>query len=286
MVKILDGKKKADEKITGLRKIASKLSMDAVDVPTLAVVSVGDDEASKVYMRSKKSDCEKCGFNIKEAHFNDSLSENNLIDYIRYLGNDPSVNGIIITTPLPDKYNESRVMGAIPLEKDIDCLNPTSIGLLNMGEATFGPCTPSGIIDLLNQYEINLESKNCVVIGRSNTVGKPLATMLTKLNANVEICHSYTKNLVEHTKRADILIVAAGKPGIVDASMVKPGVIAVDVGINRDPETNKIVGDISKDVYEVAEYITPVPGGIGPMTRATLMSHLLIAYINQHGEQV
>lgn len=284
MTKILDGKKTAEEKISRIHNIVSKLDTNTFGVPTLAAVTVGDDEASKVYIKNKRADCEKCGFNFIETHFDDGISESELIKYIEDLGSNTSVNGIIVTTPLPYKYKESRVMSAIPIEKDVDCLNPFSIGLLNMGEAKFEPCTPSGIVDLLYQYEIDVAHKNCVIVGRSNTVGKPLGTMLTQLNATVEICHSQTTNLIEHTKRADILIVAAGKPGIINSSMVKPGVIAVDVGINRDPETNKIIGDINKDVYEVAEYITPVPGGVGPMTRVTLMHNLLMAYLNQHSK--
>ena len=241
----------------------------------LAVVQVGTDPASTTYVKNKKDACIFTGIQFTTFNLNKDVSEHELISLINYLNADSSFNGILVQLPLPSHINEEKVLTTISPEKDVDCFHPTNVGNMVIGKDTFKPCTPAGIIELLHRSNIGIEGKECVIIGRSNIVGKPMATLMLQENATVTICHSKTKNLKEITKRADILIVAIGKPEFITAEYVKPGATVIDVGIHRNGN-NKLCGDVKFDeVEKIAGAITPVPGGVGPMTVAMLMKNCL-----------
>ena len=260
-------------------------------VPCLAVVLVGDDGASRSYVASKKAACEEMGFKHIDFHLEADCDRAKLFDLIRLLNQDESVHGILVQFPLPSHFEEYAVMEAIDPAKDVDGLNPKNLGKLLLGQTSLAPCTPSGILQMCDYYHIKTSGRHAVVIGRSAIVGKPIASMLMQKdrNATVTICHSKTEHLEEITRQADILVVAMGKAEAVCASMVKPGAVVIDVGINRIPDASKkrgyrIVGDVDFDsVSPICSAITPVPKGVGPMTIAMLMSNTLSACTMQHG---
>lgn len=245
--------------------------------PKLAIIHVGSDNASEVYVKGKVRDCEECGIECVVYRYPSEITENDLCKKIIELNYDDTTTGILVQLPLPDHIRESEVMETISPYKDVDGFNPINIGSVIANGVGFEPCTPLGIIKVLEYYNIPIEGRKCVVVGRSNIVGKPIARMLLDRNGTVIQCHSKTTNLAEMTRQADILISAVGKPNFITKDMVKPGVVVIDVGINRNQD-NKLCGDVAFDeVSEVAEYITPVPGGIGLMTRACLMLNVLKA---------
>lgn len=244
--------------------------------PILAVITIGDDEASKVYVENKRKACEYVGISMMHFDYASCVKEEVVIKKIKELNKDRTVSGIILQLPLPDGFDSNKIINNISPIKDVDGLTENSMGKLLIGEEGFIPCTPKGIIEILDYYKINLEGKHVVIVGRSNLVGKPIAIECLKRNATVTMCHSKTKDLAHYTKEADILIVAVGKKHLIDKTMVKKGVVIIDVGITRIEK--KLYGDVNPDAYELASYVTPVPGGVGPMTVAMLMKNTLIAY--------
>lgn len=269
MDKIINGTKHAQDIKNELKeKIkASQLT------PGLAVVLVGSDPASQVYVSYKKKACEEVGIKSFSHELAEKTTEEELVGIIKKLNQDEKVHGILVQLPLPNHIDEARVIKEISPEKDVDCFHPENIGKLYSGQKTFLPCTPAGIMELLKREGIEIEGKECTVIGKSNIVGKPIALMLWQTGGTVTICHSRTRDLSAHTKNADILVVAVGRKNIVTKDMVKPGATIIDVGINRN-DNNKLVGDVDfEGCQEIAGKITPVPGGVGPMTIACLMKN-------------
>ncbi len=270
---ILDGKKIAAEIRASVKKETVLLKERGV-VPGLAVVLVGDNPASKVYVGQKEKGCLEAGFASFLHRLPAATSQKDLLDLIAKLNNDPLVHGILVQLPLPDQIDEEEVIAAIKPEKDVDGFSPVNMGRLLAGMSAIEPCTPKGIMRLLEASGIELAGKEAVVIGRSNIVGKPIALMLLAKSATVTVCHSRTRDLAEHVKRADILVAAVGRPRFVTADMVKDGVVVIDVGINRLEDG--LVGDVDfEGVSEKASWITPVPGGVGPMTIAMLLENTL-----------
>ena len=249
---------------------------------TLAVIIVGNDPASRVYVNNKKKACEYVGFKSLEYALPEETTEEELLALIDKLNNDDSVNGILCQLPVPKHIDDEKVIDKICPDKDVDGFSKINVGKLWLGEYDLAACTPMGVMELLRYYDIDVSGKNCVIIGRSNIVGKPMAALLLEQNGTVTICHSKTKNLAQVTANADILVAAVGRAGFVTADMVKEGAVVVDVGINRNAE-GKLCGDVDFDaVKEKASYITPVPGGCGPMTIALLMKNTLIAARKQN----
>lgn len=243
--------------------------------PGLAVVLVGDDPASRVYVNNKKKACEFCGFHSESYELSASTSQTELLELIDKLNADPLIDGILVQMPLPKHIDSDAVVNRILPSKDVDAFHPVNVGKIMLGDYDFLPCTPAGVMELLKYYNIDPTGKNCVVIGRSNIVGKPMSMLMLHANATVTVCHSKTNNLKEITKTADILIAAIGRPLFVTADMVKPGAVVIDVGINRNSE-GKLCGDVDfENVAPIASAITPVPGGVGPMTIAMLMQNTL-----------
>ncbi len=274
---IIDGKAVSAAVKDEVKEQVAALKKDG-GVPCLAVVLVGDDPASKVYVRNKKRACEYCGIKSLEYILDKTASEQQLLDLIDVLNKEPTVHGILVQLPLPPHINEQKIINAISEQKDVDAFHPANVGRLMTGNPDFLPCTPAGVMEMLKKYNIETSGKDCVIIGRSNIVGKPMAMLMLMANSTVTICHSKTKNLKEKCLSADILIAAIGKPKFVTADMVKDGAVVIDVGINRT-EDGKLCGDVDFDeVSKKASYITPVPGGVGPMTIATLMKNTLTAY--------
>lgn len=272
---IIDGKAVAASIRQQLAKDAEALKKDGV-VPGLAVVLVGDDPASKVYVRQKEVACDEAGFYSEKTLLPASVSQDELLDVVSKLNDDPKIDGILVQLPLPGHIDSNKVLEAINPLKDIDGFHPTSVGRLVSGEDSFVSCTPQGIMVLLESVGVDPAGKEAVVVGRSNIVGKPVSLLLLHKNATVTICHSKTKDLAFHTRRADILIVAVGRPRIITGDMVKEGAVVIDVGVNR--VDGRLVGDVDFDTAsEKAAAITPVPGGVGPMTIAMLMKNTLIA---------
>lgn len=240
---------------------------------TLAIVSVGDDPASAVYVRNKIKACEKAGIKVVHLWHGANCPEYFIVDLIKELNVSPEVHGILVQLPLPPHIDSKRILSLIDWDKDVDGFHPYNMGRLSAGDPAIVPCTPKGIMQLLSNYDITVEGKHCVIVGRSNIVGKPLAMMMLNENATVTICHSYTKDLPSLTRQADILVAAVGKPRFITADMVKPGAVVIDVGINR--VDGKLCGDVDYDaVAKVASHITPVPGGVGPMTVAALIDNM------------
>ncbi len=269
----MDGKALAAKIKEEVRTRAEQLSRR----PGLAVVMVGEDPASKVYVDGKKKDCEQCGFYSEEYILPAEIAQEELLGLIEELNSRADIDGILIQHPLPGHIDEKAVVRTIAVDKDVDCFNPYSVGQLLVGEEGFRPCTPAAAMRMLHEYEIPLSGKNCVVVGRSNIVGKPLALMLLAEHATVTICHTRTRDLKEQCLRADILVSAAGRPSLITADMVKEGAMVVDVAMNRN-KAGKLCGDVDYDAAaEKASYITPVPGGVGPVTRAMLMENTLLA---------
>lgn len=249
--------------------------------PCLAVILAGDDKASEVYVRNKHKDCLEVGFKSLQLNFEASITKEELLNVVSSLASGDSVDGILCQLPLPKGIDKDKILAAIPYSKDVDAFNPYNAGLIMQGKPMFAPCTPAGVVRLLDEYGIAIEGKECVIIGRSDIVGKPLSMLLTARSATVTVCHTRTKDLAFHTKRADIIIAAAGRQGLVTGDMISDGAVVIDVGINRNSE-GKLCGDCDfESCAEKASFITPVPGGVGPMTRAMLMQNTLTAYKNR-----
>ena len=269
----MNGKPVAERIKQGVRAGVETLPRPA----SLAVILVGDDPASAVYVSSKEKDCKECGIRGRTYRLSAATTQENLLKLIDSLNNDRDVDGILLQLPLPKHLDEGMILEAIDPDKDVDCFHPYNIGRLWSGTPEFLPCTPIGVMALLRAYKVPIAGKHCVVLGRSNIVGKPMAALLSAADGTVTICHSRTENLPDITREADILISAVGRAGFVTADMIKPGAAVVDVGINRD-KNGKLCGDVD---YAAAEYragwISPVPGGVGLLTRAMLMENILYA---------
>ena len=277
-MQIIDGKDIAAKTRLRIKEETAKLVDITGITPGLAVILVGDDPASAVYVRNKTRDCLEVGFKSYEHILPASTSQQELLDLVNDLNNDPSVHGILCQLPLPKHLSEQDIIHAIDPKKDVDAFHPVNVGKIMIGSYDFLPCTPAGVMELIHSTGISVGGKKCVVIGRSNIVGKPMAMLLLHENGTVTICHSKTNDLKKETLQADILVAAVGKAKLIGADMVKDGAIVIDVGMNRD-ENGKLCGDVDFDsVKEKAGYITPVPGGVGPMTRAMLMQNTLTAY--------
>lgn len=275
--KIIDGKKISEELRTEIAE-AVKNKEEGKRAPGLAVIIVGNNPASRIYVNNKKKACESCGFNSFEYALPENAEERELLGLIEKLNNDECVDGILCQLPLPSHMDENKVIDAICPEKDVDGFSPVNTGNLLAGKPCFAPCTPAGVVEMLKHENIEISGKHCVIVGRSNIVGKPAALLMLQENATVTVCHSRTKNLAEEVKRADIVIAAIGKPNFITADMIKEGAVVVDVGINR-LESGKVTGDVDFEaVKEKAAAITPVPGGVGPMTITMLMKNTLTAW--------
>ena len=276
---IIDGKKVSSHIKDNIAAEVKILKNKTGKTPGLAVVLVGDDPASAVYVKNKNKTCKNIGFQSFEHILPENTSEDKLLNLINELNNDDQVNGILVQLPLPSHISSSKILVSINPQKDVDGFHLENVGRLVTGNALFKPCTPAGIIKLLDEYKIEIEGKNAVIIGRSNIVGKPVSFLLLERNATVTICHSRTKDLPSITRSADILIAAIGKPNFVSLDMVKNNAVVIDVGINR--LDGKLVGDVDfTSVSKQASLITPVPGGVGPMTIAMLMENTLQAFKN------
>ena len=274
----IDGKALAAQVKEQVRREVETLSRQ----PGLAVILVGDNPASQVYVRGKESDCAECGIRSFSHRLPAQTSQKELLELVEQLNQDAAVDGILCQLPLPEGLNEDQVIHAIAPDKDVDCFHPFNVGQMSIGAPTFLPCTPAGVMEMLRAYEIPVAGKRCVVLGRSNIVGKPMAMLLTQADGTVTVCHSRTPDLASLTREAVILVAAVGRVGLVTADMVRPGAVVIDVAMNRNAD-GKLCGDVVFDEVEAkASYITPVPGGVGPMTRAMLMRNILTAARN-HG---
>lgn len=272
MYKLIDGKAISKQIKDELKDKVAALKSEGVDI-CLAVIQVGNDPASSVYVGNKKKACEYIGIESLSYELPEETTKEELLKLINKLNNDDKVNGILVQLPVPDHIDEDKIIKAISPKKDVDGFHPMSVGALSIGQPGFVSCTPAGVIQLIKRSGIDIAGKECVVVGRSNIVGKPMAMLLLRENGTVTVCHSKTKNLKEVCKRADILVAAVGRPKMIDASYIKEGATVIDVGIHRD-ENNKLCGDVDFDsAKEVAGAITPVPGGVGPMTIAMLMTN-------------
>ena len=277
MAHIIDGKRIAAEVRADIADRVEAFKAENGFAPGLAVVIVGSDPASCVYVRNKKKACEAAGMNSRVIELSESTTQKELLACVNELAEDSAVHGILVQLPLPKHLDENAVIAAIPPEKDVDAFTTENVGRIMLGDFDFLPCTPAGIMTMLSREGIEITGKRCVVIGRSNIVGKPMAMLLLHANGTVTVCHSRTQSLAEVTREADILVVAIGKARFVTADMVKPGAVVIDVGMNRDGE-GKLCGDVDFDsVEKVAGAITPVPGGVGPMTITTLLENTLTA---------
>lgn len=276
-MEIMDGKNLSNIIKDDLRK---EISM-YVQTPILAVITIGDDEASKVYVNNKRKSCEQVGISFMHFDYLSEVKESVVINKIKELNKDVSVNGIIVQLPIPDHFNVDKIINTIDVSKDVDGLtNESKIRRMN-NKSSLIPCTTKGILELLDYYKINIESKRVVVVGRSELVGTPTYQECLKRNATVTICHSKTIDLGSITKEADILIVATGHKYLIDKNMIKEGCVIIDVGISRD--NGKLYGDVNPNVSDKCSYLTPVPGGVGPMTVVMLLKNTFIAYKSQHG---
>lgn len=274
MAKIIDGKQISLDIKNELKEKVAKYKEQGIEI-TLVVVKVGNDPASAVYVRNKEKACEYVGINSKTLALPEETTEEELLNVVKELNEDKNVNGILVQLPLPKHIDESKVLLTIDSTKDVDGFHPVNVGKMVIGEDTFLPCTPAGIIEMIKRTDIDIEGKECVVIGRSNIVGKPMAMLMLKENATVTIAHSRTKDLKEVTKRADIIVAAIGKAKFVTADYVKEGAVVIDVGMDRD-ENGKLCGDVDfESVSKVASAITPVPGGVGQMTVTMLLVNCL-----------
>ena len=277
----MDGKALAARLKEEIRQQVEKMPVK----PGLAVVLVGEDPASRVYVRGRKKDCTLCGIYSEEYILPQETSQEELLDLIDLLNGREDIDGILVQFPLPDHLDNRVVQLAIRPDKDVDCVHPANMGYLVLGEESLRPCTPSGVMRLLSEYGIDPTGKHCVVVGRSNIVGKPQAMMMLWEDATVTVCHTKTVDLAGECRRADILITAAGQRGLITGDMVKEGAVVIDIAVNRD-EQGQLCGDTVYDqVVEKASYITPVPGGVGPVTRAMLMENTFLA-AKRHGKTV
>ena len=282
MAEIIDGRLVSKVTREKIKEECETFKAQTGVTPGLAVILVGNNPASEVYVRNKHKACVEVGFNSYEIRLPEDTTEEALLARIDELNADPGVHGILVQLPLPKGIDEGRIINAISPEKDVDAFHPENVGRITVGSYKLLPCTPAGIITLLDYYGIELEGKNCVVVGRSNIVGKPIALLMLERNGTVTVCHSRTRNLTEVTSQADVLVVAVGRPELIKGSDIKAGAVVIDVGINRMPD-GRLVGDVEfASALEVASYITPVPGGVGPMTITTLLQNTLVAA----GEQV
>ena len=276
VAKILDGKQIAKEYRQGLQEQVEALKERGF-TPKLSVILVGNDGASQSYVKSKKKAAEKIGMISEIAHLDESTSEEDVLKELDRLNNDDSVSGILVQVPLPKQVSEQKVLESINPDKDVDGFHPSNIGKLYIDEQTFVPCTPLGIMEILKHADINLEGKHAVVIGRSHIVGQPVSKLLLQKNATVTILHSRSKDMSKHLKDADVIVSAVGKPGLVTKDVVKEGAVIIDVG-NTPDENGKLKGDVEyEEVKEIAGAITPVPGGVGPLTITMVLNNTLIA---------
>ncbi len=275
--KLIDGKLVSKEIREIIRSKAAKIKEESSRIPGLAAVLVGEDPASQIYVRNKRKACEDVGIYSEEHKLTESTTQNELLELINKLNNDKNINGILIQLPLPSHIDESLILNSVAPDKDVDGFHPINAGYLFEGKPSFIPCTPHGIIKMLEFYEIEIEGKNAVVLGRSNIVGKPASILLLQKNATVTICHSRTKDLAKILSAADIIVAAIGRANFVKKDMVKKGAVVIDVGINR-LETGKLAGDVDfAEVSKVCSYITPVPGGVGPMTITMLLWNTVLS---------
>lgn len=284
MAVIIDGKALSVKLKNNMKAKVEELKKSGIN-PCLAVIIVGDNPASRVYVNNKKKSCEELGIRSLEFALPAETTEEELLKIIDDLNKDEDVDGILCQLPLPSHICEKNVINSISPEKDVDAFHPENVGHIMIGDYTFLPCTPAGVMEMLKEYEIDVAGKNCVVVGRSNIVGKPMTMLLLKENATVTVCHSRTKDLASFTKKADVLVSAVGKPGLITADMVKEDAVVIDVAINR-LDNGKLCGDVDfENVKEKASFITPVPGGVGPMTIATLMKNTVTAAQSRKGEK-
>lgn len=280
MAIIMDGKGFAASCKEKIKREAQRLTEQG-HRPGLAVVLVGNNSASQVYVRNKENDCRECGIYSAMYTLPEETTEKELLELLDTLNHDSGIHGILVQLPVPRQINPQRVIEAVDPQKDVDAFHPVNVGYLTAGMPRFAPCTPAGIVELMAHYQIDPAGKHCVVVGRSNIVGKPMGLLLLQRNGTVTICHSGTKDLKRQTLQADILISAVGKPGFVTADMVKEGAVVIDVAMNRSAD-GRLCGDVDyPTVLEKAGYITPVPGGVGPMTRVMLLENTLTACRNQ-----
>lgn len=272
MAKIIDGKKISSDIKDELKEKVARLNSEGI-YPCLAVIQVGNDPASTVYVGNKKKACAYIGIKSRAYELPEETSQEELLDLIRQLNEDDEVHGILVQLPVPDHMNEKKIIQTISPKKDVDGFHPQNVGALSIGDEGFVSCTPAGIIQLLKRSDIDIDGKRCVVVGRSNIVGKPMSMLLLRENGTVTVCHSHTRDLADICSQADILVASIGKPRFFDASYIKEGAAVIDVGIHRD-ENGGLCGDVDFDsMVEKAGAITPVPGGVGPMTIAMLMNN-------------
>ena len=282
--KIIDGKQVAARCREELKRQIAALRARGI-IPGLAVILVGEDPASQVYVRNKHRACEELGIHSEQYTLPADTDRQTLLDLIMELNGREEIDGILVQLPLPGHLDEKEILSAIDPAKDVDSFHPQNVGRLVIGDYFFAPCTPSGILTLIDSAGVDLTGKECVVIGRSNIVGKPMALMLLHRNATVTVCHSKTRELPSVTRRADVLISAVGKAGFVTADMVKPGAVVIDVGMNRN-QAGKLCGDVDfESVSRVAGYLTPVPGGVGPMTITMLLRSTVLSAQNRRKKQ-
>lgn len=282
MAVILDGKAVSAKVREQLKQEVSQLDEQGI-TPGLAVVMVGDDSASKVYVRNKEKGCEEIGIYSEKYELPEQTTQEELLELVKTLNKKPDIDGVLVQLPLPAHIDEKTVIEAITPDKDVDAFHAQNVGKIMLGSYQFLPCTPAGIMELIHETGIEVQGKECVVVGRSNIVGKPMAMLLLHENGTVTICHSRTKNLAEVTRRADILVAAVGKAGFVTADMVKEGAVVIDVGMNRD-ENGKLCGDVDfAGVEPKCSFITPVPGGVGPMTISMLLKNTVASARASYG---
>ncbi len=282
MANIIDGKQVSANVKEQVRQETEALFQKYGKRPGLAVVIVGNDPASRVYVNNKKKACETVGFQSFEYALPEDTTQEELLELVQTLNEDKNVNGILVQLPVPKQIDDKAIINAISAEKDVDAFHPENVGRIMIGEYAFLPCTPAGVMELIDSTGTEISGKRCVVIGRSNIVGKPMAMLLLHRSGTVTICHSRTQNLAEITREADILVAAVGKANFVTGDMVKEGAVVIDVGMNR-LENGKLCGDVNfAEVEPKASYITPVPGGVGPMTIAMLMKNTLTAFKTQN----
>ncbi len=276
MAQIIDGKAISAKIKEGLKQEVAQMTAQGVR-PGLAVVIVGNDPASRVYVNLKKRDCEELGILSKEYALPEDTSEEALLQLIDTLNHDASIHGILVQLPVPKQIDENKIIAAISPEKDVDAFHVQNVGKIMVGTYSFLPCTPAGCMELIASTGVEISGKNCVIVGRSNIVGKPMAMLLLHKNGTVTIAHSKTENLAEVCRNADILVAAVGKPKLIKGDMIKPGAVVIDVGTTKMPN-GKLCGDVDfEEASKVAGYITPVPGGVGPMTRVILMKNTVTA---------
>ena len=281
MATIIDGKMLSLKLKEEMKGHIAQMKEEGI-VPKLVVVLVGNDSASQVYVRNKHKSCGEVGIESEVITMPEETTQQELLEVVERLNQDNSVDGILVQLPLPKQIDEKTVLRAIRPDKDVDGFHPVNVGLLSIGDECFAPATPSGIVVMLKEYGIEIAGKHCVIVGRSNIVGKPMAALMLKENATVTVCHSKTNNLAEITRQADILIVATGRRNTITADMVKEGVVVIDVGMNRN-ELGKLCGDVDfENVKEKASFITPVPGGVGPMTITELLESTILAAKRHH----